>query len=98
MKKLFITIALLVFMSVSAICAHAGLNNLLSDLDAKAKADIKGFHEKLSSQFNVPLPDVKAIIEKVGLPGDAFMCLQLDLMTNNLPETVVHIYKKNKKK
>lgn len=85
-------------MAVSAVSAHAGLSDFLSDLDAKAKADIKGFHEKLSSQFNVPLPDVKAIIETIGLPGDAFMCLQLGLMTNNPPETVVHIYKNSKKK
>ena len=98
MKKLFITIAVFFFIAVSTFSAHAGLNDFLSDLNAKAKDDIKGFHEKLSTQFNIPLPDVKAIIKKVGFPADAFMCLQLGFMTNNPPETVVDIYREKKKK
>ncbi|MCK5311394.1 MAG: hypothetical protein KAJ62_04765 [Desulfobacteraceae bacterium] len=98
MKKLFITIAIFLFIAVSTINAQAGLNDFLSDLNAQAKSDIKKFNEKLSSQFDLPLQKVKDIIKKVEFPGDAFMCMQLGLMTNNPPETIVHVYREKKKK
>ena len=98
MKKQFIAIAIFFFITVSAVCAHADLSDFLSDLNNQAKADMKGFGFKLSTQFGFPLPQVQKIIETVGLPADAFMCLQLSRMTNRQPERVVQTYKRNKKK
>jgi len=98
MKKPFIEIAIFFLLSVSAVCAHANLSGFLSDLNNQAKADRKGFSVKLSTQFGFPLPRVQAIIKTVGLPADAFMCLQLSQMTNKQPERVVQTYKRNKKK
>ena len=97
-KKSFIAIAIFFFIAASTISVHAGLNDFLSDLNSQAKADIKKFNEKLSSHFGLPVPQVQDIIKVVGFPADAFMCLQIGLMTNNPPETVVHLYKKNKGK
>ena len=98
MKKLFIGMAICFLLAVPAVSAQAGLSDFLSDLNAKAKADIKGFGEKLSNQFSFPLKKVKEIIEKVDSPADAFMCLQLSLMTSHPPEIVVQTYRKNNKK
>jgi len=88
MKKAFIAITIFFLLAVSAVSAHADLDNFLSDLNIQANADMNGFGVKLSAQFGIPLPQVQAIIKTVELPADAFMCLQLSQMTNKQPERV----------
>ena len=95
MKRAFIAITILFLIAVSAVSAHADLNNFLSNLNIQANADMDGFGVKLSAQFGVPLPEVQAIIKAVALPADAFMCLQLSRMANKQPERVVQVYKSN---
>lgn len=95
MKRAFIAITILFLITVSAVSAHADLNNFLSNLNIQANADMDGFGVKLSAQFGVPLPEVQAIIKAVALPADAFMCLQLSRMANKQPERVVQVYKSN---
>jgi len=98
MKKAVIAISLIVTMMGFSTIAHADLDIFLSNLNVEAKADIGGFNVKLSSQFNVPLPQVQAVIKSVDTSADAFMCLQLSEMTNKPPEVVVQTYKANKGK
>ena len=98
MKKAIIAITIFFLLAVSAVSAHADLDNFLSGLNIQANADMNGFGIKLSAQFGVPLPQVQAIIKTVELPADAFMCLQLSQMTNKQPERVVQTYKSNKGK
>jgi hypothetical protein len=98
MKKPIIAIAISFIMSFLAVSAHADLGNFLSDLNLQAKADIKGFGLKLSSQFGVPLPQVQSIIREVAFPADAFMIFQLGQWTNIHPERIVQTYKRNKGK
>ena len=95
MKKASIAITILFLIAVSAVSAHADLNDFISNLNIQAKADMDSFGVKLSAQFGVPLPEVQAIIKAVALPADAFMCLQLSRMANKQPERVVQAYKSN---
>jgi len=98
MKKPFIALPIFFFIAVSAVSAHADLDNFLSSLNSQAKVDTNGFGVKLSAQFGVPLPQVQEIIKTVEFPADAFMCLQLSRMTNIQLEKVVQIYKSDKMK
>ena len=98
MKKTFITLSIVFFIAVSAVSAHADLDNFLSNLNIQAKSNMNGFGVKLSTQFGVPLPKVQAIIKTVEFPAHAFMCLQLSLMTNIQLEIVLQTYKNNKGK
>jgi hypothetical protein len=70
-----------------------GLEVFLNDLNVQASADIHGFAVKLGAQFGVPLPQVQAVITKVGAPGDAFMCFQLGYMSGHPYEKVVQTYR-----
>lgn len=98
MKKSLITMAIFFLMASSAVIAHASLDTFLSGLNIRARADMDNFGGKLSAQFNIPLPQVRAIIKTVPLPADAFMCLQLSQIINKPPERVIQIYNSNKKK
>lgn len=98
MKKPFIALSIIFYIAVSVFNAHATLDNFLSNLNIQAKSDMNGFSVKMSTQFGVPLPKVQAVIKMVEFPADAFMCLQLSLMTNLQLETVLQTYKNNKGK
>jgi hypothetical protein len=98
MKKIVIAAAVIFFISILAVSAHAELDSFLGRLNVQAKADMNGFSIQLSTQFNVPVPQVQAIIKSVDAPADAFMVLQLGQMAKRPPETVVQTYKGNKGK
>lgn len=93
MKKLLIVMAMLLCMVGSA---HADLDDFLSGLNVQARADMRGFSLRLSSQFDVPVTQVEAIIKTVDDPADVFVCLQLGQMTNTQPEVVVRTYRRHK--
>ena len=76
--------------------AGGGLEAFLSDLNVQARADMPGFSVKLSTQFGVPLPQVQAVVAKVGAPADAFMCFELGHMSRRPYETVVQTYQTHK--
>lgn len=78
--------------------ALADLDGFLSDLNKRARTDINNFNSILSSQFKIPLPDIKAINKTVKDPADVFMCFQLSKMTGIHVEKVVKVYKKKRKK
>ena len=73
-----------------------GLDVFLNDLNVQARADMPGFSVKLSTQFGVPLPQVQAVVAKVGAPADAFMCFELGHMSRRPYETVVQTYQTHK--
>ncbi len=98
MKQVFTAIAIFIFLAGPAASVQADLNNFLSDLNIQAKADMKGYSVKLSTQFAVPLPQVQSIIKSVDFPADAFMCLHLSRITNIQSETVLQTYKGKKGK
>ena len=98
MNKTFIAVAIFFLLAASAVSAHADLNNVLADLNLRAKTDITSFNLKLSTQFGIPLPKVRTVIKEVASPADAFMCFQLSLMSNRSPERVLEAYRNNKGK
>lgn len=96
MKRYSVVAAVLLFIIIPAVSAHADLDTFLSRLNTQAKADPNNFNIRLSAQFGIPLPHVEAIIRVVDSSADAFMCLQLSRMTKRDPDFVVQAYKNNK--
>ncbi|MFP4038981.1 MAG: hypothetical protein ACLFS7_00445 [Desulfosudaceae bacterium] len=99
MKTMATLLSLVVFfITASAVCAQAGLDDFMFSLNSQAKADIGDFSLKLSSRFGVPLEEVKATIKKVDAPADAFMCFQLSSMTGTPFDKTFQAYQRNKNK
>ena len=98
MKKIIIFSVFFIFISGFAFTVHAGLDDFLKDVNAKAIKDISSFNARLSKHFGIPIPRVEGILKAVVKPVDAFMCIQLGLMTGKRPETVVETYRKSKGK
>lgn len=92
MKKLFVTLTTLFFMAVAVGSARADLDTFLAGLNHQASADRSNYGNRLSVQFEVPLPQVQSILRRVEYPADAFMCLQLGRMMNMQPERVLQTY------
>jgi len=97
MKK-FSVVLLMLFIAGFASVAHADLDDFLRRVNEQAKADISSFNVKLSAQFGIPVPRVDEILRVVAAPADAFMVLQLGLMSNKQPEAVVQTYQANRDK
>jgi hypothetical protein len=74
------------------------LDSFLSSVNVQARADLPGFHAQVSAQFGVPVPQVQAVLHRVGSPADAFMVFQLGQMAHRPPETVVQTYQAHKGK
>jgi len=98
MKKISIAVSFLFLIAGFTSIVHADINDFIRRVNEQAKADIKGFNAKLSTQFGIPLPKVNEILKAVASPADAFMVLQLGLMTKKQPETVVQAYQANRDK
>lgn len=97
MKKIVFA-AVMLFLLNGLAFARGGLDDFLNNLNIQAQADINGFSAKISAQFGVPVVQVRAIIDTVKEPADAFMCLQLGQWTHKPSEQVVNIYKANQGK
>ena len=98
MKKVFLVIVILFSTCLLSVSAYAELDDFLFGLNSQAKADMNGFTVRLNTQFGIPLPQVHSIMNTVNFPADAFMCLQLSLMSNKPLEKVLWTYKTMGKK
>jgi len=98
MRKFFLAAAAFLMLTGFASAAHADLNGFMAGLNVQARADMDGFGVRISSQFGIPVPQVRAVIDAMPSPADAFMCFQLGQMTNTKPDVVVETYKRNKGK
>ncbi len=96
MKKAAVVMTFFLTIGVSAFPAQADLDTFLNGLNSRAGTDLNGFGVSLSAQFSIPVPEVHAILKRVDLPGDAFLCLQLSLMTGQPIETVIKTYQRQK--
>ena len=97
MKKIVFALLALFIFNFPAI-AGGGLDDFLRNLNIQARADLNGFSAKVSAQFGVPAVEVRAIIDTVKEPADAFMCLQLGQWTQRPTDEVVRVYKTNRGK
>ena len=92
-----IVLAVLVLVAAPGV-ASATLDSFLSSVNVQARADLPGFHAKVSAQFGVPVPQVEAVLGMVATPADAFMVFQLGQMAHRPPEAVVQTYRTHKGK
>lgn len=98
MKKLVAAFTFVVLVAGFASLAHAGLDDFLRRVDAKAREDMGKFSVSLSAQFGVPVPRIDEIIKHVPAPADAFMVLQLGQMSNKPPEAVLPVVQAHRSK
>lgn len=84
-------------LTFKASTGDADLDGYLTEVDAKAKADISTFTKNVSVSFNIVKSKVDQAI-KIMSPGDLFMAAQLSVTLNKPFETVVETYKANKGK
>lgn len=96
--KRFMAAILLLLCFVPATLFAASLDDFLENINIQARADMNGFSARVSAQFNVPVPTVQAVIQKVSDPADAFMVFQLGQMSGKQPDKVMSVYAPNKKK
>jgi len=92
-----IVLAVLLLVAAPGV-ASATLDSFLSSVNVQARADLPGFHAKVSAQFGVPVPQVEAVLGMVATPADAFMVFQLGQMAHRPPETVVQTYQSHQGK
>ena len=88
---------LLVLVGLPGVAA-ANLDDFLHSVNVQARADLPGFHAKVSAQFGVSVPQVEAVLAMVATPADAFMVFQLGQMVHRPPETVVQTYQAHRGK
>lgn len=92
MKQTRIMVGLVVALILMAGLAHASLSGFMTDVNVRARADLRDFSVRLSSHFGVPVPDVDRILRRVAAPADAFMCLQLSNMSRVPVDRVMERY------
>ena len=92
-----IVLAVLLLVAAPGV-ASATLDSFLSSVNVQARADLPGFHAKVSAQFGVPVPQVEAVLGMVATPADAFMVFQLGQMAHRPPDTVLQTYQAHKGK
>jgi hypothetical protein len=97
MQKAALSITIFLTIAMSALNAHADLDTFLYGLNSQAGTDLNGFGVTLSAQFGIPVPEVHAIINRVEFPADAFMCLQLSLMTGQPIDLIINTYQRQKR-
>ena len=91
MRKIAVTVLMVLLLCGQAV-AGGGLDGFLSNLNVQAQTDLNGFAIKLSSQFGIPGAQVRAVINTVKEPADAFMVLQLGQMSRQPTEQVMRVY------
>lgn len=97
MKRIVFAVLALLLFNCPAF-AGGGLDGFLNSLNVQARADLDGFSVRVGAQFGVPVVQVRAIIDTVREPADAFMCLQIGQWTQKPSEQVVRVYKANQGK
>ena len=98
MKRWMVCVILWGFALCPAFGAPADLDGLIAELNLQARADLDVFNTRLSAQFDLPLPEVEILLEKVASPADAFLCLQIGFLTREPLDVVVKAYKAKKGK
>lgn len=105
MKKLLLPLFVAATLAVNAqnfsLSAKSGdteLDASLSDINVKAKADIKLFKKDLSVEFNIGESKIDKMLELQLSPADVYMVCEVATATKKEPDAVLDSYKKNKDK
>ena len=97
MHRIMPALLLLVLIGAPSV-ASADLDSFLENVNIQARADLRGFSLKVSTQFGVSVQRVEAVLRMVATPADAFMVFQVGQMAHRPPETVVQAYQTHKGK
>ncbi|MDO9001265.1 MAG: hypothetical protein Q7W45_15985 [Bacteroidota bacterium] len=84
--------------SLGAKSGDSELDMSLSEINVKAKTDIKLFKKDLSIEFNIGEKKIDNMLEIQMSPADVFMTLQVADLVKKDPEIIVDSFKKNKDK
>lgn len=98
MKKILFALSVFCLITTLNSEARADLDQVLADITTLARSDKNRYEARLSSHFDLPLSHVQRTIREIGSSTDAFMCLQLSMMTGHDLDRVIGTYKKNRGK
>jgi hypothetical protein len=97
-RLVFASILSLALVVGVAVSAQADLNAFLNNVNIEARADRDVFAARLSTHFEVPGVQVKAVLGSVKEPADAFMLFELGRMTGKPVTEVKKVYQANRGK
>jgi len=93
-------IAFIVFLTVlsATSIAFAGDFDWIKDFDIKAEADLSGFRARMEARFRVGDLKIKAVLDDVTKPSDAYILFRFGEMSNQPMDHIVKQYKAQKGK
>lgn len=94
-RSMLIVLALQFFIVSTVV---AGDFDWLPKLDITAKANLPGFDASLSTRFHIGDAQVKAVINSVEKPSDAYMVLRLGEISHQPTDVVIRQYQENRHK
>jgi hypothetical protein len=98
MRRLNLTFAVLIALSLSAPTIFAADFDWLSNLSVQAQADPTGFRARLGTRFSIGDVDIRAVLSTVDYPADAYMVFRFCEITGYSPSYVMERYQTHKKK
>ena len=98
MKRIAILAVLFFSLSLNFSVAAAGEFSWLKNLNIEAVADPSGFRARLATRFRIGEKKVKAIIDDVSKPSDAYMVLRLGELSHRHVDDVMTGYRTHRKK
>lgn len=105
MKKLLTLIAACFVLSVNAQTisfnprtGDVEMDNILKDINTKAKEDLNAFVQNAISTFNTTKDKVEGLLKDLVNPGDVYMVMQTSQVVNKPVDEVKVAYQKNKDK
>lgn len=87
--------SLIALLTVSSI-GFAGDYDWMRDFNIRAEADPSGLRARLEARFQVGDVEIKAVLDNVDKPADAYMLLRLGEMSNQPVDRVIEKYKNRK--
>ena len=98
MKQGKILLLTLLSLLVAAQISVAGDYDWIKNFNMQAQADPSGFRAKLATRFNIGDLQVKAVLDNIDSPADAYMLLRLGEMSGRPAHQVIDKYRSSKNK
>ncbi len=98
MKALRVAILVSMMLFAATSLAAAGDFDWTRDFNVKASMDESGFRAKLAARFRVGDAQISAVMADIKDPASVYMAFRLGEMSHKPMDSVVEVYKKNKRK
>lgn len=66
---------------------------MVDDLNLSARSDMSQFNMEVASEFGLRVGTVDRLVQRLGTPGDAYMCLKVGALTGRSVDEVVRARK-----